>query len=513
MTTTAATGLAPSAPPKSAQLSLRGFVKRFGALVAVDHVDLDVESGIHALIGENGAGKSTLVKALYGFDPPDEGQVRLNGQSVSIRSPKDARALGLGMLFQQPSLIPAFTVAENVALHQPDLPFALRWHGLSARLRELSAHYGLDLDPRARAGDLSLPEQQRVEIVRLLVTGARILILDEPTSALPAQEIDSLLDVLRRLKEDGFVIIFISHKLHEVLEIADRATVMRDGVVVSTLDRAELTEERLVQLMFREEPHAIASTERTTEPGPAVLELRDVSTPGTVPLRDVSLSVHAGEILGVAGISGEGQRELGDATIGMLPVSRGRRRLLGRDVTRWSVRRLRDAGVSYIPESVSEDGVIWNMTLAENVALANLDRVRKDRIAVDWHKVRGPLADEITTLGVQLPGSDRRAHTLSGGNLQRFGVARELARDPKLLVALYPTRGLDAATATHVRSLLVAARDRGTAVLLVSHDLSELESLADRIVVLRGGRIVAERDPKDVDAYALGRLMTGEDAS
>lgn len=510
MTTAAATterDAAPASPTHS--LELFGFVKRFGSLVAVDHVDLGVAQGIHALIGENGAGKSTLVKALYGFDPPDEGRVVVDGREVAIRSPRDARALGIGMLFQQSNMIPAFTVAENIALYQADLPVALRWRRLRARAAALSERYGLGVDPNARAGDLSVPELQRTEIVRLLLTEARTLILDEPTSALPPPEVDRLFDVLQALRADGYSIIFISHRLKEVVELADVVTVMRHGKVVGTLAHAEVTEDRLVELMFKEERTA-ALPRVAREPGPTVLELRGAVTGGVPALHGVDLVVRAGELVGVAGISGEGQRELGDAIVGVAPLRRGRRLLCGRDATRFSVRRLRDAGVAFIPEDVAESGVIWNMTLTENVALANLARVTKDRVAVDWRKVRGELQSELDALNVELPPSDRRAHTLSGGNLQRFTVARELARSPALLVALYPTRGLDAVTTEHVRSLLAEARDRGCAVLFVSQDLAELQALSDRIVVMRGGRIVAERPP-GVDVYELGRLMTGED--
>lgn len=502
---------APAGPVSAlaTRLELRGMTKRFGALVAVDHVDLAVRPGIHALIGENGAGKSTLVKALYGFDPADEGTVELDGRQVSIRSPREARALGLGMVFQQSTLIPAFTVAENIALYQPDLPGVLRWHRISSKINELSDHYGLRVAPSSRAGDLSVPELQRVEIVRILLAGATTLIFDEPTSTLPAQEVDRLFSVLRRLRDENFTIIFITHKLHEVLEIADHITVMRTGKVLATLPREDVTEGRLLDLMFEQGAHHVARAASKRAPGDVVFTLEGVSTGGEPGLERVDLDVRAGELVGVAGISGEGQRALGDVAIGMLAPTRGHRVLAGRVTNSWSVRRLRNAGVACIPENVSEGGVIWNMTLSENVALANLDRVTRDRVAIDWRKVRGELGAEIQALGVHFPSSERKAATLSGGNLQRFAVARELARNPKLLVALYPTRGLDAVTTDVVRSLLEAARDAGTGVLLVSQDLAELQSICDRIVVLRAGRIVGERRAGEADALELGRLMMG----
>ena len=441
-------------------LAIEGVTKRFGPLVAVDDVSLSFGAGVHALVGENGAGKSTLVKAIYGFDPPERGSISVGGHRVEIRRPADARALGIGMVFQQSTLIPAFSVAENIALFMRDLPAALRWSRIKAQVRELSARYGLHVEPAARAGDLSVPELQRVEIVRLLLTGARILILDEPTSTLPAQEIDSLFEIFSRLRDDGFSIVFITHKLPEVLAVADHVTVMRKGKAVGTLERAEMNEAALVAMMFEEE-HRVAVVRTTPRaPGASVFELEAVSVRGQPSLHDVTLRVAEGELVGVAGISGEGQRELGDVAIGMLAPTKGRRVVLGNDATRWSVRRIRDAGVSYIPEDVGESGVIWSMTLAENVALANLDRVRRHGIGVDWRKVNGELEASIESLGVELPSRDRRAATLSGGNLQRFAVARELARNPRFLVALYPTRGLDAQTTEVVRQLLVAACDR-----------------------------------------------------
>jgi general nucleoside transport system ATP-binding protein len=269
----------------------------------------------------------------------------------------------------------------------------------------------------------------------------------------------------------------------------------------------------LVDLMFHEAHRPREHVRSSTPPGHAVLQLSHVSTRGEQRLADVDLSVHEGEVVGVAGISGEGQRELGDVAMGMLAPSAGRRLIEGRDATRWSVRRIRDARLAYIPESVSEGGVIWNMTLAENVALANIDQVTREGLRIDWAMVRGRLGDDIRSLGVELPSSDRKAMTLSGGNLQRFTVARELARDPVVLVALYPTRGLDARTTDLVRDLLVAARDRGTGILLVSQDVTELLALSDRIVVLRRGRIVGERVPHETDTYELGRLMMGGPAT
>jgi len=491
-----------AAPPRVerrvASLAARGIVKRFGPVLAVDHADFELAPGVHALLGENGAGKSTLVKILYGYVRPDEGEILLDGRPVELGSPADARRLGIGLVFQQFTLVPALTVAENVALFLPELPPVLHVGEISRRIRELSERYGLAVDPARRVFTLSVPEQQRVEILRVLVSGARILCFDEPTSALPAQEIDALLDVFRRLRDDGYSIVFITHKLREVLALADTVTVMRRGAVVATLPIADVDEDRLVELMFGGLP-ATVSRPAPTSPGEEVLRLEG----------DDELSVRAGEIVGIAGVAGNGQRELCDAVAGLTSVT-GRRILLGEDATRWSVRRIRDAGVAFVPENALSQELLWNMTLAENVALGSPKRFSgRGGLSVDWRAVRETFEATARELGLQLPDADVRAGTLSGGNAQRFALARELAREPRLLVVLYPTKGLDVPTAATVQRLLLRARERGAGVLLVSQDLAELRALSDRILVMRAGRIVADVEPAEADDYELGRVMTG----
>jgi simple sugar transport system ATP-binding protein len=508
-------GTVPGTGPKwtAAPLAARGIVKRFGPLLAVDHADFELRPGVHALLGENGAGKSTLVKILYGYVRPDQGEILLDGEPVELRTPADARANGIGLVFQQFTLIPALTVAENVALFLPELPAVLHYGEICRRVSELSARYGLGVDPTRRVGTLSVPEQQRVEIVRVLLSGARILIFDEPTSALPAQQIDALLDVFRRLRDDRYPVVFITHKLQEVLALADTVTVMRRGAVVATLPIADVDEEKLVELMFG---GGTSSGTATPAPGARVgvsehvLRLEGVSTTFGRRLDAIDLVVSAGEIVGVAGVAGNGQSELGDVISGMTRPAHGRRLLLGADATRWSVRRLRDAGIGVIPENAIGMELIWNMTLAENVALGSPRRFSgRGGLSVDWKGVRDELAGTFAELGLTLPDPSARAGTLSGGNVQRFAVARELARNPRLLVALYPTKGLDVPTAAAVQRLLLRARDRGTGVLLVSQDLGELRALSDRILVMRDGRIVADVRPDETDDYELGRLMTG----
>jgi simple sugar transport system ATP-binding protein len=511
MTTALAEPVAPVTG--AAAIAARGIVKRFGPVLAVDHADFEVRPGVHALLGENGAGKSTLVKILYGYHRPDEGEIRVDGTAVDIGSPADARRRGIGLVFQQFTLIPALTVTENIALFLPELPAVLRHDQIAERIVELSRRYGLAVDPHPKVGTLSLPEQQRVEILRVLLAGARILIFDEPTSALPAQEIDALFDVFRRLREDGYPVVLITHKLPEVFALADTVTVMRRGAVVGTFQIADVSEERLVELMFGETPVGVnrsAAPARATGRA-AALELRGVESAGEGrPLFDVNLSVAHGEIVGVAGVSGNGQRELGDVVVGMARIARGQRLLFGDDATKWSVRRIREAGVGFIPENAIGMELIWNMTLEENVALGSPHRFsRRAGFSMDWHAVRQDLGGPFAELGLHLPDPKARAGTLSGGTIQRFAVARELARNPKLLVALYPTKGLDVPTAAAVQQLLLRARDGGTGVLLVSQDLAELRALSDRIVVVRDGRIVADLRPEEADAYEIGRYMTG----
>jgi len=504
------------APVKGAEASLaaRGIVKRFGDLVAVDHASFEVGAGIHALLGENGAGKSTLVKVVYGYLRPEEGEIVVDGHRVPIESPADARRLGIGLVFQQFTLIPALTVAENVALSLPELPRVLPHRSIARQIQETGRRYDLAVDPDRRVGTLSLPEQQRVEILRILLSGARFVILDEPTSALPAQEVDALFEVLRRLRDDGFPIVVITHKLAEVFAIADTVTVMRRGAVVRTCSTHEVDESELVKLMFGGQPPAVgrrATVAARTAGAPAALELRSVSSRGEGrPLSDVDLELRPGEIVGIAGVAGNGQRELCDTLIGLAKVTRGSRQVGGEDATRWSVRRIREAGIGFVPERAAGQELIWSMTLAENVALGSPRRFsRRGGLSLDWRAVRESWEHDLGELHLNLPEPDRRAGTLSGGNAQRFAVARELARRPAALVLLYPTRGLDVPTTAAVQKLLLDARDAGAAVLLVSQDLHELTTLSDRLIVMRDGRLVAEVDPDTTDAYEIGALMAG----
>jgi general nucleoside transport system ATP-binding protein len=496
-------------------LSLRQVTKRFPSVVANDRVDFDAFPGeVHALLGENGAGKSTLMKVAYGYYQLDSGEIRLGSKPVDIKSPREARRLGIGMVFQNFTLIPGLSVAENIALYLPDLAAVPDKSAIERDIEARAERFGFRIKPSAIAGMLSAGEQQKVEILKLLMGGARVLIFDEPTSVLPPQEIESLFQVFARLKASGYAVVFITHKLHEVLDCADRITVMRRGVVTATLPRERATEERLLELMFGRAAGAEHGKPTTLQPATAhapVLHLEHVTSGGAgLPLRDIELEVQGGEIVGVAGISGNGQRELGDVALGLLPIVKGRRWLFGEDATRWSVARIRGAGVAFVPENPIYMAVVPKLTLAQNFALASPHTYqRQGGLAMDWKRVRADLSSAYRTLELDPPDPDATAGSLSGGNLQRFTVARELGRSPRLMIALYPTRGLDAMTTTHAQELLIRARGSGVGVLLISQELAELFTLSDRLMVLRAGQIVAGMRPSETTPLEVGRLMTG----
>jgi len=501
-------------------VSMRGITKRFPNVIANATVDLDLFAGeVHALLGENGAGKSTLMKILYGFYAADSGAVRIQGEEVRIRSPHDARNQGIGMVFQSFTLIQAMTVAENIALYLPGLPPCLNARSLERQVGELGERYNLRVDPRRPVHTLAVGDQQKVEILKLLAGGARILIFDEATSVLAPHEIEDLFGIFSRLKSDGYSIVFITHKLCEVLACADTITVMRRGRIAGAMPRGQASEASLVALMFGDsEPRMPAArAERPPDQGQPALELLKAGTRarGTKPgLTDIRLRLDRGEIVGVAGVSGNGQRELVDVILGLSPCDTGTRMLFGEDATTWSAKKIREAGVGFVPDDPLAMAVVPWMSLPANTALGNLKAYsRSGGFRLAWDAVATDIASSFEELGFEALPLHVPVKNFSGGQVQRTVLARELGRKPALLVALYPTRGLDVHSAAAAGRVLLGLRNSGAAVLLVSEDLDELYSLCDRLVVIHKGRLVGDFRPDQIDRLEIGHLMTGSGGS
>ena len=488
---------------------MKNIVKRFPGALANDQVSLAVRSGeIHVLLGENGAGKSTLMQILYGFYAMDSGEIFIDGVPVRIESPKDAIALGIGMVHQEFMLVQPFSVIENTvlglrgaALSSIDLPAAV------ARLKELSDRYGLSLDPFAQIRDLPIGVQQRVEIMKLLYRDACLLVLDEPTAVLTPQEKDKLFAVLRKLREGGRSVILVTHKLGEIMELADRVTVMRDGRTIDTLDVAKTSESELARKMVGREVN-LRFGKPQQSPGDPVLQIENLHVRddiGREKVRGVSLEVRAGEILGIAGVDGNGQSELAEAVMNLRPAGGGRVLFNGLDVTKLSVAAHRRAGLSYVPADRRGVGSVSQMTVADNAILGGEHRsffrdIRADREAAE------ALA---TRFGLRAASMDAPAGKLSGGNLQKLILGREIMRGSKALVVEHPTRGLDVGAIESVREELLDARSAGKAILVISAELEELLNLADRVAVIFEGRIMDILDPSAASLELIGALMAG----
>jgi general nucleoside transport system ATP-binding protein len=504
-----------SNPPQTTvpALEMRAITKRYPGIVANDHIDLDVRRGeIHALLGENGAGKTTLMNILYGLARPDEGQILLDGKEVHIASPSDAIARGISMVHQHFMLVPVLSVAENVILGAETMAnrvFVDR-HEASKRIADLAARFGFELDPDAKVGTLSVGQQQRVEILKALYRDAQILVLDEPTAVLTPQETEEIFALLHRLAADGRSVIFISHKLYEVLEVADRVTVIRRGKVIGERRPAETTENELAELMVGRAVELTADRGESHVAGPMLivesLRVADDRHHEVVP--GATFNVRAGEILGIAGVAGNGQDELIEAIIGLRHPTGGKVTLGGNDVTGFSPRRMNEAGTGYVPGDRHRFGLILGFPIYDNLVLTSYYRppfsngiLRNDGAIADSAKA------QVARYDIRTRGVDALAATLSGGNQQKVVVAREFDRPLKLLVLDQPTRGLDVGSIEFIHREMIAKRDAGTAVLLVSAELDEVMEMSDRIVVMYRGRIVAEMDGRTADKGEVGLYM------
>jgi len=494
-------------------LRMAGITKRFPGVLANDCISLEVYEGeVLALLGENGAGKSTLMNVLCGLYRPDEGAIYVNGRSAEIHSPRDAYDLGIGMVHQNFMLVETMTVAENVVLGLQGLPFRPDLAEVARRLQDISAHYGLEVDPDAYVWQLSVGEQQRVEILKLLYRGAEILILDEPTAVLTPQEVEDLVRILRRLISEGKAAIFITHKMNEVMMFSDRVTVLRQGQVTATLSTSETTPQELARLMVGREV-LFRLEKEPCQPGAPVLEveeLKALNDKNLPALRGVSLTVRAGEIVGIAGVAGNGQRELAEVITGLRAATAGDVRVSQTCVIDCTPREMITAGVGHIPEDRVGVGLVGNMSVSDNLALKGYRGPELSRGPVLVSSAIQSFARRlIDAFDIATPGPETQVKFLSGGNLQKTILARELTACGGLLVAVHPTRGLDVGATEAVRKLLLAQRDQGTAVLLISEDLDELLAVSDRVAVMFEGRVVDVVPAADADVAALGLMMAG----
>ncbi|MFJ4830449.1 ABC transporter ATP-binding protein [Streptomyces sp. NPDC088747] len=495
-------------------VELAGITKRFPGVVANHDIHLSVRKGtVHALVGENGAGKSTLMKILYGMQKPDEGTIAVEGEQVTFSSPADAIARGIGMVHQHFMLADNLTVLENVVLGSEKL------YGIGGRARrkilELSTRYGLGVRPDVLVEELGVADRQRVEILKVLYRGARILILDEPTAVLVPQEVEGLFANLRELKAEGLSVIFISHKLGEVLSVADEITVIRRGTTVGTAVPAETTPRQLAELMVGSELPTPETAESTVTDRPVitVTDLRLVAPGGKALLDDITFTIHAGEVLGLAGVEGNGQTELIDALIGLRAADSGTITLAAEEITSWATRRRREQGIGYIPEDRHRHGLLLEAPLWENRILGHVTEKPNTRGSRGiWLDIKGAQADTrriVEEYDVRTPGIDVTAASLSGGNQQKLIVGREMSAKPRFLIAAHPTRGVDVGAQAQIWDQIREARREGLAVLLISADLDELIGLSDTLRVIYNGKLVADANPATITPEELGTAMTG----
>jgi general nucleoside transport system ATP-binding protein len=488
-------------------IAVRGVSKSFPGVLANDNVSFDVRPGeVHALLGENGAGKSTLAAILTGLYQPDSGEILLRGEAMRLRSPREGLAQGIGMVHQHFRLVPRFTVAENILLGDKRHPWMLSTGKVESAVSELSERYGLAIHPAARVSDLTVGEQQRVEIIKTLFRGAQVLLLDEPTSVLTPQEAEALFATVRTMSAEGKSVVFISHKLGEVMAVSDRVTVMRDGRVTGSVETSSTDRDELARMMVGRDVDL--SPRRGTSPaGAALLELTGVST-GDPHARgrisNISLAVRAGEILGIAGVSGNGQKALAETIAGIRSPREGRVVVAGKDTTGQGPRAARDAGLAYVPEDRNGTGLAPSLSIVENMMLTE-----RTGALIDTHAATELAERSIREYSIKTPGPQTPTRLLSGGNVQKVLIARELSTDPKILIVSSPTWGLDVGAVEFVRGQLDRLRAEGCAVLLISEDLDEVRALSDRIMVLFEGEIVYECPGEGSDVVTIGLAMAG----
>lgn len=494
-------------------LSMQNITKRFPGVIANSEVSFDVFSGeVHALLGENGAGKTTLMNILYGLYQPEEGEISLFGEITKLRSPKDAMRKGIGLVAQHFHLARKHSVAENIALGLDGLPFFLPLRGVEKQIAKLEEKYNWPIDPKAKIWQLSPGEQQRVEIIKALIRGANILILDEPTSVLTPQEASALFTVVNQMKAEGKAIIFIGHKLDEVMEIADRVTILRKGKLVKTVNKVESSVAEIAQLMVG---RSIAKNIEKSEQKHSniALAMKNVwakNNRALDALKDINLEIKEGEIMGVAGVSGNGQAELIEVLTGLRQAYKGSITLAKQDITKLNAKALFEVGVAHIPEDRNHMGIVPSMTVSENLVLRQYRyKPFSNGLGLNWLAVKDFADSSIKSYEISTPSKDTTARLLSGGNVQKIILARELSAEPKLVVASHPTYGLDVSAAAQTQDLLIKQRERGAAVLLVSEDLDEILKLADRIAVIFDGKIIAVVDAATAKREDLGLMMTG----
>lgn len=496
-------------------LELKGITKRFPGVVANDSISFQLKRGeIHALLGENGAGKSTLMSIVFGLYQPDEGEIYVNGQKEVIDSPNKAIDLGIGMVHQHFKLVEPFTVTENIILGmEPKKGMKIDIKGASAQVKKLSEQYKLDVDPMATIESISVGMQQRVEIIKTLYRGADILIFDEPTAVLTPQEISELLEIMRRLVAEGKSIVLITHKLKEIMEIADTCTIIRRGKVIESVEVAKTNPQELAEKMVGKAVN-FKTEKMAAKPGDTLLEVKDLvveSGKGKNAVDGLSFDVRAGEIVGIAGVDGNGQTELIEAITGMRSIRSGNVVLQGKNVTNYSPRVISESGLSHIPQDRHKHGLVLDFTVSENIILQTYDHPELNQRGFINEKSRDTMAERLVKeFDVRTPSIDTKVRSMSGGNQQKVIIAREIDKKPQVLIAAQPTRGLDVGAIEFVHQQLIAQRDQGKAVLLISFELEEILNVADRILVLFGGQIVGETTPESTNDQQLGLMMAGK---